>query len=203
MITDWRKFITKWSRYGMSSFHFYHWNQLKAIPLACAIRTRKLRQILCDVHWTPIDSTPHRWRSKWAWLMTSWDHAHRWHVIQWNNEKLGHWTACDTNLVVHSSQLEIPKTQRSSTNKFSISMLFEVNNFTIQTWNVVLVSKQCFFRKCRFRLWNLCFGCRRASGVGKLQFHFRNAIKLWFHKMSFVSQKAVCILRLRWPCMPP
>ena len=32
MIIDRRKFITMWSLYRMSSFHFYHWNQLKSFP---------------------------------------------------------------------------------------------------------------------------------------------------------------------------
>ena len=39
---QWRKFITKRSLYGMSSFHFYHWNQFKVIPLVCTLRTRNL-----------------------------------------------------------------------------------------------------------------------------------------------------------------
>ena len=42
MIIDLRKFITKWSLYGMSSFHFYRWNQFKVIPLACRLRARNL-----------------------------------------------------------------------------------------------------------------------------------------------------------------
>ena len=29
------KFVSKWSLYGMSSFHFYRWNQFKVILLAC------------------------------------------------------------------------------------------------------------------------------------------------------------------------
>jgi len=33
MIIDRRKFITKWSLYGMSSFHVYRWNQFQVIPL--------------------------------------------------------------------------------------------------------------------------------------------------------------------------
>ena len=28
--------------HGMSSFHFYRWNQFKVIPLACTLRTRNL-----------------------------------------------------------------------------------------------------------------------------------------------------------------
>ena len=35
MIIVQRQFITKWSLCGKSSFHFYRWNQLKVIPLAC------------------------------------------------------------------------------------------------------------------------------------------------------------------------
>ena len=34
MITDRRKFITKWPLYRMSSLHFYRWNQFKVILLA-------------------------------------------------------------------------------------------------------------------------------------------------------------------------
>jgi len=43
------KFITKWSLYGKSRFHFYRWNQFKVIALACTLRTRNLRQIFSDV----------------------------------------------------------------------------------------------------------------------------------------------------------
>jgi len=32
MIITLRKFITKWSLYGTSSFHFYRWNQFEVIP---------------------------------------------------------------------------------------------------------------------------------------------------------------------------
>jgi len=32
MITDRRKFTTKITLYGISSFHFYRWNQFKVIP---------------------------------------------------------------------------------------------------------------------------------------------------------------------------
>ena len=39
MIIVQRKFITKLSLYGKSSFHFYRWNQFKVIPLACTVRT--------------------------------------------------------------------------------------------------------------------------------------------------------------------
>jgi len=39
---DRRNFITKSSLYGKSSFHFYRWNQLKIIPLACILRTRNI-----------------------------------------------------------------------------------------------------------------------------------------------------------------
>jgi len=37
-----RKFTTKITLYGISSFHFYRWNQLKVIPLDCTLRTRNL-----------------------------------------------------------------------------------------------------------------------------------------------------------------
>ena len=68
-----------------------------------------------------------------------------------------------------------------------------------EMWSVVLVSEMTFcFRKCRFRLRNLRFGCGRAFGFGNLQFHFRNAVKLWsfaiwFHKMLFLSRKVVSV----------
>ena len=48
MITDRRKFVTKWSLYGMSIFYFYCWNQFKVIPLVCTLRTRNLPQIFCE-----------------------------------------------------------------------------------------------------------------------------------------------------------
>jgi len=39
MITDRRKLAAKINLYGMSSFHFYCWNQFKVISLACTLRT--------------------------------------------------------------------------------------------------------------------------------------------------------------------
>ena len=42
IITDRRKFTTKITLYGISSFHFYHWNQFKVIPVACTQCTRNL-----------------------------------------------------------------------------------------------------------------------------------------------------------------
>jgi len=41
MITDRRKLAAKLNLYGMSSFHFYRWNQLKLIPLPSTLRTAK------------------------------------------------------------------------------------------------------------------------------------------------------------------
>ena len=35
MITDHLKFTTKITLYGISSFHFYRWNQFEVISLAC------------------------------------------------------------------------------------------------------------------------------------------------------------------------
>jgi len=64
------------------------------------------------------------------------------------------------------------------------------------------------FRKCRFALSNLRFGCERAFPFGNLRFHFWNAVKLrnfaiWFQKMAFLSQTAVFVLRFWWPqCTP-
>jgi len=40
MITDCLKFTNKIALYRFSSFHFYHWNQFKIIPVACTLRTR-------------------------------------------------------------------------------------------------------------------------------------------------------------------
>jgi len=42
MITDHRKFTTKITLSGMSSFHIYRWNQLNVIPLPCTLCTRSL-----------------------------------------------------------------------------------------------------------------------------------------------------------------
>jgi len=42
MIIDRWKFVTKWSLYGKSIFHFHHWNQFKLIPLVCTLRTRNI-----------------------------------------------------------------------------------------------------------------------------------------------------------------
>jgi len=38
-ITDRRKLTAKINLYGMSSVHFYCWNQFKVISLACTLRT--------------------------------------------------------------------------------------------------------------------------------------------------------------------
>jgi len=54
MTIDRRKFITKLSLYGMSSFDCYGWNQSKVIPLACTLRTRTPNFLR---HRTPVDST--------------------------------------------------------------------------------------------------------------------------------------------------
>jgi len=42
MITDHRKFTTKWSLYGMSSFHFTVRINSKSFPLECTRRTRNV-----------------------------------------------------------------------------------------------------------------------------------------------------------------
>ena len=42
MITDRRKIAAKINLHGMSSFHFYCWNQFKVIPLACVLRTEHI-----------------------------------------------------------------------------------------------------------------------------------------------------------------
>jgi len=43
-IIDCRKFTTRWYLYGMSSFHFYCWNQFIVIPLYCTLRTKNLHK---------------------------------------------------------------------------------------------------------------------------------------------------------------
>jgi len=42
MITDRRKFTTKWSVYWMSAFHFFPLKLIKIFPLWCTRRTRKV-----------------------------------------------------------------------------------------------------------------------------------------------------------------
>jgi len=64
MIKARQKFTNKWSLYGMYSFHFYHWNQIKVIPLACTLRTRNIPNFL----WQPMRGVIfanvwHFWRS--------------------------------------------------------------------------------------------------------------------------------------------
>jgi len=44
MITDSRKLTAKINLYGMSSFHFYCWNQFTVIPMACTLHTRTYTQ---------------------------------------------------------------------------------------------------------------------------------------------------------------
>ena len=58
MIIDRRKFITKWSLYGKTNFHFYRWNQFIVIPLACTLRTRNLPNFLRRR--TTVDGTARR-----------------------------------------------------------------------------------------------------------------------------------------------
>ena len=77
-------------------------------------------------------------------------------------------------------------------------MPFEVNNFSLPTYNVVLVSEfRCFRKRC-FRLRNLHFDCGTAFSFGNLQSHFWKIVKLWifaiwFQKMWLLSQKAVSV----------
>jgi len=85
-------------------------------------------------------------------------------------------------------------------------MPFEVNNFAIRTWNVVLVSECHFFQKCRFRLQNLHFGCGRAFSLEIYSFTFGTLLnsgilrsgstkcRFWLRKL-FLSQKMVCMSR--------
>ena len=52
-LTDRRKFTSKWSLYGLSSFHFYCWNHFKVFPLGYTLRTRKvLTKIFGNVRWS-------------------------------------------------------------------------------------------------------------------------------------------------------
>jgi len=44
--------------YGMSSFHFYHWNQFKVIPLACTLRTRNLPKFSAFANFQSGDTSP-------------------------------------------------------------------------------------------------------------------------------------------------
>ena len=67
-----------------------------------------------------------------------------------------------TDLVVYSGLLEIPKTQRSSTNKLSVSM--SECRLKLIICDPDLECRFSYrmpfcFRKCRFRVRNLRFGC--------------------------------------------
>jgi len=70
-------------------------------------------------------------------------------------------------------------------------MPFEVKNFAIRTWNVVLVFE------CRFILENVVFlrimrfACGRAFGFGNFQFHFRNAGKFLFRKAVSIPESGL------------
>ena len=66
VITDRRKFISKWSLCGMSSFHFYRWNQFKIIPTVCALCTRKLPQKFFGVDAVSDATSRHATMSKWS-----------------------------------------------------------------------------------------------------------------------------------------
>jgi len=66
MITDRRKFTTKLTLYGMSSFRFYRQNQFKVFPLDFTLRTENvLTQIFrndrCPILRIKTNSTPHCW----------------------------------------------------------------------------------------------------------------------------------------------
>jgi len=66
MITSRRKFSSKWSLYGMSSFHVYRYNQFKVFPLGCTFCTRKvptqiLGNVRCLISRIKTNSTPQCW----------------------------------------------------------------------------------------------------------------------------------------------
>ena len=54
MITDRRKFTSKLTLYGMSSFHFYRWNQFIVIPLDYTLRTKQVPTQIFDNVWRPM-----------------------------------------------------------------------------------------------------------------------------------------------------
>jgi len=105
------------------------------------------------------------------------------------------------SLLAYSGQLEIPKTERCSTNKTQNSE-----------------TKTPFFRNktaCRFALENVIFVSRfcvlvleERSVLGMCSFTFTfNAAELrnfaiWLHKMPLLSQRSVCTLRFRCHCVP-
>jgi len=51
LITDLRQFTTKMIIHGMSSFHFYRWNQVIPLPVNSVSPYKKPPQILCDRFW--------------------------------------------------------------------------------------------------------------------------------------------------------
>ena len=66
MITDLRKFTPKLTLYGISSFHFYHKNQFKVLPLGCTFRTRKVPtqlfgNVRCPILRIKTNSSPQCW----------------------------------------------------------------------------------------------------------------------------------------------
>jgi len=150
-----RKFITKWSLCGMSRFHFYRWHQLKVIPVAWTLRTRKLPKFSATSIARPLTA--------------------RHNVDGWNR------TLFHTQIFL-----------------FNFGMPFEVHNFAIRTWNVVLVYECCVLvveERSFLGIYSLTFGTPLNSGI--LRSRCRKC--RFCLRMPFLSQKVVCIARVRWP----
>jgi len=143
--------------YRMSSFDFYHWNQFRVIPLACALHSRKFPKFSATSIGCPLTAHHNANDLSGRGLMMSSGHANS----SFMKQNVGHWTARDTDFMVQSSQLEIPKTQRSSTNKFSISIsecrlrliiLWSGFRMSFQFLNAVLFPKMLFL-SLKFAFW--------------------------------------------------
>jgi len=90
-------------------------------------------------------------------------------------------------------------------------MLFEVNNFAIRTWNVVLVSECGFLSENVVFVSEICvLVVEKGSVLGIYSFTFATPLNSgilqsgsrkyrFCLRKTFVSQNAVCISRFRWP----
>jgi len=75
---------------------------------------------------------------------------------------------------------------------FDFGMTFEVNNFAIWTWNVILVSECRFVSKNVIFVSEICVLVVEVVQFGEFKVSLWN-FAIWFYKMSFLSQKAISI----------
>jgi len=75
---------------------------------------------------------------------------------------------------------------------FNFEMTFEVNNCAIWTWNVILVSECCFVSENVIFVSEIYILVVEVVRFEEFTVSLWN-FAIWFHKMSFLSQKAISI----------